>query len=61
MDLIIVKGMVEVAGLDNKRHTDAHTARPTITPPKLHASGNLLTVAILIQGEMDIIVETAIQ
>ena len=53
--------MVEVAGLDNKRHTDAHTARPTITPPKLHASGNLLTVAILIQGEMDIIVETAIQ
>jgi len=47
-------GMVEVGDLDDKRRTDAPTARWAITPPKHAASGSALTV------EMSILAETAI-
>jgi len=47
-------GVVEVGDLDDKRRTDAPTARWTITPPKHAASGNAL------RAETAILAETAI-
>jgi len=47
-------GEVEVGDLDDKRRTDAPTARWTITPPKHAASGSAL------RAEMAILAETAI-
>jgi len=47
-------GLPEVGDLDDKRRTDAPTARWTITPPKHAARGNVL------RAETAILAETAI-
>jgi len=54
-------GVAEVGDLDDKRRTDAPTARWTITPPKHAASGNALRAeTAILAAEMAILAETAI-
>jgi len=53
-------GVAEVGDLDDKRRTDAPTARWTITPPKHAASGSALGAETAILAEMAILAETAI-
>jgi hypothetical protein len=53
-EVIVVVGVVEVGDLDDKRRTDAPTARWTITPPKHAASGNAL------RADMAFVADTAI-
>jgi len=50
-------GVVEVGDLDDKRRTDAPTARWTITPPKHAASGSALRAEMAILEETAILVE----
>ena len=58
----MVVGVVEVADLDNKRCTDAPTARWTITPPKDAASGNALSAeSSILAAETAIPVEMTTQ
>jgi len=54
-------GVAEVGDLDDKRWTDAPTARWTITPPKHVASGNMLRAETAILAEMAILAQTAIR
>ena len=53
----MVVGVVEVGDLDDKRRTDAPTARWTITPPKHAASGSALRAGMAILAETAIPVE----
>jgi hypothetical protein len=57
-DIVVVgAGVVEVGDLDDKRRTDAPTARWTITPPKHAASGSALRVEMACLGESAIAVK----
>jgi hypothetical protein len=53
--------MIEVGDLDDKRHTDAPTARWRITPPKHAASGNALRAETAIMLEMRALGETMVE
>jgi len=57
----VVVGVVEVRDLDNKRRTDAPTARWTITPPKHVASGSALTAETAIAAEITALAETMLE
>jgi len=58
--VVVGVGVVEMGDLDDKRRTDAPTARWTITLPKHAASGNALRAETSILAEMAILAETAI-
>jgi hypothetical protein len=60
-EVIVVVGVVEMGDLDDKRRTDAPTARWTITPPKHAASGNALRAETAIPVEMTALEETMLE
>ena len=57
----MVMGVVEMGDLDDKRRTDAPTARWTITPPKHAPSRNALRAETAILVEMTALEETMLE